>query len=229
MSLRDKNLVPGEYYHFYNRGIGKSEIFLDYQDYDRFIKLLYLCNSEKNINFRDLIVNNKIDAFDFERGHCLVSILGWVLMPNHFHLIVFSPRSDLGETYNPLTEFMRKVSTSYSMYFNKKYKRTGSLFEGKFKSKHIDEENYFYYIFSYVHLNPLKLIQSDWKEKGIIDKQAAILYMKNFPYSSFQDYFSFPRKQSKIINFEFLPEYLQSNHVDDLFEWINIPRSDLGR
>lgn len=220
MSLRDKNLVPNEYYHIYNRGNGKNEIFHDEEDYLRFMKLLYLHNTKKNINFRDLIVNNKIDAFDFERGTPLVSVLAWVLMPNHFHIVLISPRSDLGEEYNPITEFMRKVSTSYAMYFNKKYKRTGSLFEGNFKSKHIGEENYFNYIFAYVHLNPIKLIQSDWKEKGIIDKEYALEYLKNFPYSSFQDYFGSPRKQGKIISKSFMPDYFHNNHVNELLDWI---------
>jgi REP element-mobilizing transposase RayT len=139
MSLRDKNLVTNEYYHIYNRGNGKHEIFLDEEDYDRFIKILYVCNSERSFNFRDLIVDPKIDAYDFERGAPLVSILSWVLMPNHFHIVLISPRLDLGEEYNPISKFMTKVSTSYAMYFNKKYKRTGGLFEGTFKSKHIEE------------------------------------------------------------------------------------------
>lgn len=221
MSLRDKNLVPNEYYHIYNRGNGKNKIFLDEEDYSRFMKLLYLCNSEYKINFRDLIVNNKIDAFDFERGTSLVSVLAWVLMPNHFHIILISPRQDLGEIYdNPIAKFMQKVLTSYSMYFNKKYKRTGSLFEGKFKSKHIGEENYFNYIFSYVHLNPIKLIQSDWKENGIQDIKRSTEYLHKFKYSSFQDYLNISRKESKIINKDLLPEYFHLNHTKELFEWI---------
>lgn len=220
MSIRDKSLVPNEYYHLYNRGNGKHEIFLDDEDYDRFIKIIYVCNSKRGFNFRDLIIDPKIDAFEFERGAPLVSILGWVLMPNHFHIILISPRSDLGEEYNPVTEFMRKVSTAYAMYFNKKYKRTGGLFEGTFKSRHIGEENYFNYIFSYVHLNPIKLIQKDWKEKGIIDKNKAKDFLAEYKYSSFQDYFGLKRKQEKIINKDAMPEYFLCRHVKDLFNWI---------
>lgn len=98
MSVRDKKLVTNEYYHIYNRGNGKNKIFLDKDDYDHFIKLLFICNSERSFNFRDSIVDIKIDAFEFERGESLASILAWVIMPNHFHLILISPRSDLGET-----------------------------------------------------------------------------------------------------------------------------------
>ena len=227
MSLRDKNLVSGEYYHLYNRGNGKNKIFLDDQDYDRFMKLLYICNSENKFVFRDLIVEKNIDAFDFERGTPLVSILCWTLMPNHFHIIVSSHRSDLWEKgYNPITEFMRKISTSYSLYFNKKYKRSGALFEGKFKSKHIGEENYFNYIFSYVHLNCIKLIQPDWKERGIDDNKRVHMYINNFRYSSFPDFFIDSlkeRKESKIIDKDKIPNYLKIKNSYDLFDYIKHP------
>jgi REP element-mobilizing transposase RayT len=221
MAIRDKNLVINEYYHIYNRGNDKKKIFLDDEDHDRFIKLLYICNSKNNFNFRNSIVRNKINAFDFEKGDPLVSILGWVLMPNHFHIVLISHRSDLGEgDYNPITEFMRKVSTAYVMYFNKKYKKTGSLFEGKFKSRHIGEENYFNYIFSYIHLNPIKLIQKNWKEKGIMNKDRAKNFLEEYRYSSFQDYFGKKRKQNSIIDYDSIPEYSHCNHVKDLFKWI---------
>lgn len=221
MAIRDKSLVPNEYYHLYNRGNDKKEIFLDDKDYDHFIKLLYICNSKKEFKFRNSIVRSKINAFDFERGEPLVSILGWVLMPNHFHIILISHRSDLcTEKYNPITEFMRKVSTAYVMYFNKKYGKTGSLFEGKFKSRHIGKENYFNYIFSYVHLNPIKLIQKDWKEKGIADKVKAKEFLEKYKYSSFQDYFGLKRRPELIIDKDSIPEYCLCNHVKDLFEWV---------
>ncbi len=221
MSLRKSNLVEKEYYHIYNRGNGKNEIFNSEEDYYHFCKLLFVCNSEKSFKFRDSIIDQKIDAWDFERGEQLVDICAWVLMPNHFHIVLISHRSDLWEKdYNPITEFMRKLSTAYAMYFNKKYSRTGSLFEGKFKSSHIGKENYFNYIFSYVHLNPIKLIQSDWKENGIKNKKETISYLVDFKYSSFQDFYGVPRKELKIINKNSLPEYLKCDHANDLFEWI---------
>lgn len=226
MALRNDNLVSGEYFHIYNRGNGKNKIFLDEEDYNRFIKLLYVCNSQNNFKFRDSIVDIKIDALDFERGKPIVSILAWVLMPNHFHIFLISHRSDLWEEgYNPITEFMRKVSTAYAMYFNKKYKRTGSLFEGKFKSKHISEDNYFNYLFAYIHLNPVKLIQKDWKEKGIKDQKKAHEFLLGYKYSSFQDFFGESRKEGKIINKSILPDYIKKSHVKDLFDWVTIDKS----
>src|SRR3989339_382023 len=92
MSIRKTTLVEGEYYHVYNRGNGKQKIFLDDEDYERFIKLLYICNSEKKINFREEIVNKNIDAFEFKRGQQIVSMGAWVLMPNHFHVYITIPK-----------------------------------------------------------------------------------------------------------------------------------------
>lgn len=221
MGLRDSNLIAEEYYHIYNRGNGKNIIFNSEEDYDRFAKLLYVCNSENGFKFRDSIVDQKIDTWDFDRGKSLVEICAWVLMPNHFHIILISHRSDLWkDKYNPITEFMRKLSTAYVMYFNKKHGRTGSLFEGKFKSKNVGADNYFNYLFSYVHLNPVKLIQSDWKENGIKDKEKAISYLSNFSYSSFQDFYGVSRKEEKIINKDSLSESFKYDHIEELFEWI---------
>jgi REP element-mobilizing transposase RayT len=223
MSIRNTKLVSGEYFHIYNRGNNKNKIFLDEEDYDRFEKILYICNSRKNFNFRDSIVNTKIEAYDLERGTQLVSIIAWVLMPNHFHLFLISPRQGLGdEGKDNISKYMQKVSTSYVMYFNKKYKHTGSLFEGKFKVKHVDKENYFNYLFSYIHLNCIKLIQSDWKKNGIKDKVKAKKYLEDFKYSSFQDYFGNKRKKEKIINKKMLPNYIKKIHIDEIFEWVNI-------
>lgn len=222
MSIRSVKLVSGEYFHIYNRGNGKQKIFLDEEDYDRFEKILYICNSEKNFNFRDSIIDIKIEAFDLERGTPLVSILAWVLMPNHFHLFLISPRHGLGEEENEnITNYLHRVSTSYAMYFNKKYKRTGSLFEGRFKAKYVNKENYFNYLFAYIHLNCIKVIQPDWKKNGIRDKEKAKNYLKTFQHSSFQDYFSNKRKQEKIINKNVLPSHIKRLHTNKLFEWIN--------
>jgi len=188
----------------------------------RFEKILYLCNSEKNFNFRDSIVNIKIEAYDLKRGLPIISILAWVLMPNHFHIFLISPRHGLGdEEEEMISNYMHRLSTAYAMYFNKKYKRTGSLFEGRFKAKHVNKENYFNYLFAYIHLNCIKLIQSDWKKNGINNIEKTKEYLKKFKHSSFQDYFGEKRKQSRIINKDILPKSIKKIHVGELFNWIN--------
>jgi putative transposase len=223
MSTSKKELLPNYYYHIYNRGNGKNRIFLDENDYNRFIKLLYLYNTERKFRFRDVITYPKIDSWNFDGGSPIIDICAWVLMPNHFHLVVISHRSDLWKlNNNPVTEFMRKVFTSYSMYFNKKYNRKGSLFESKFKAKLINRENYFNYIFSYIHLNPIKLIQKDWKENGIINKEEAIEFLKKYKYSSFLDFFGIKRKESKIISNNSVPGYIRECNTVDLFTWFEL-------
>ena len=233
MTYRKEALVEGEYYHIYNRGNSKQNIFTDDLDRDRFTKLLYLCNSEKSINFRDDIVGKKIDAFDFNRGEELVSIGAWVLMPNHFHIYITLndlPKSDFG---NNITEFMRKLLTSYSKYFNTKYRRTGGLFESKFKSVHIETDIQAKYIFSYIHLNPIKLIDKNWKEDGIKDFQKAKKFLESYKWSSYMDYKGVVREENKILNREKFPYYFKTikDFDDEMIEWLsfNLPKSDFGK
>src|SRR3989344_1469204 len=172
MSIRKVNFIVGEYYHLYNRGNSKQKIFIDQEDYNHFVKLLYLCNSTRSITYRDISKN----VYDFEREETLVFIGAYCLMPNHFHILV-KEKSEKG-----ISKFMQKISTAYSMYFNQKYKRTGGLFEGKFKSQHLNIDRYLKYIFSYIHLNPTKLIEAKWKEIGIENIKGAVAYLKNYQH-----------------------------------------------
>ena len=224
MTYRKEALVEGEYYHIYNRGNSKQNIFTDDLDRDRFTKLLYLCNSEKSINFRDDIVGKKIDAFDFNRGEELVSIGAWVLMPNHFHLYI-SPRrrlGDLGEETNSISVFVQKLCTSYSMYFNKKYKRTGKLFEGPFKAVHTKNDIQSKYIFSYIHLNPLKLIDPLWKEKEIRNVKKSIEFLNKYEWSSYLDFRKIKRLKGRILNLKVFPQYFLDKEIFDkeIFDWV---------
>jgi REP element-mobilizing transposase RayT len=114
----------------------------------------------------------------------LVNILGYALMPNHFHLLMQQKVDD------GIKKFMHRLGTAYSMYFNKKNDRTGVLFQGRFKAKHIDNDPYFLHIFSYVHLNPLDLFQENWKQEGLKNKKEATKFLLEYPYASCGDYFA---------------------------------------
>ena len=212
---REVPFIVGEYYHLYNRGNSKQDIFLDAEDYERFAKLLYLCNTLKSVNFRDDIVSQNIDAWDFDRGNEIVSIGAWVLMPNHFHIyITLSPRTRLGETENDaISYFMGKLCTAYSMYFNKKHRRTGKLFEGPFKSVHSVSDEQAKYIFSYIHLNPVKLISPKWKEEGIKDIKKAFNFLDKYKLGSYLDYKETKRPENKIISPEDFPGYFSNKGV----------------
>ena len=224
MTLRKVPLLPGEYFHIYNRGNNKQEIFLDDEDRNHFIKLLYLSNSSKNVNFRDDIVDKKIDTFDFKRGTPIVSIGAWVLMPNHFHLYITSPTPGVGEEHKAcITLFMHKLCMSYAKYFNAKYKRTGGVYEGPFKSIHITDDIQAKYLFSYIHLNPVKLIDPLWKENGIKDIKKSLDFLLQYKWSSYHDHRGISRKENKILDLENFPEYFSTikNFDSEILSWLN--------
>ncbi|MFA6325516.1 MAG: transposase [Candidatus Paceibacterota bacterium] len=217
MSIRKINFVDGEYYHIYNRGNSRQKIFIDKNDYFHFMGLLFACNSTSNLKTENLTRKNGLTIYDFDRGDSLVDIGTYCLMPNHFHILI-TKKSEGG-----ISKFMQKLSTAYSMYFNKKYKRSGSLFEGKFKSEHANDDRYLKYLFSYIHLNPIKLIQHEWKESGVKDKEEALNYLKKYFYSSCIDFLGENRIQNKIINHESFPKYFPSKNLfkKEIFEWIS--------
>ncbi len=219
MSIRKVAFVPGEYYHIYNRGNSKQRIFHDKADYERFIGLLYACNNQEN--FKIFNIPKGQDLFSIERGKILVDIGAYILMPNHFHLLITQ-----GED-GDISKFMQKVSTAYVMYYNKKYERTGGLFEGKFKSQHAGSDRYLKYLFSYIHLNCLKLLSKNWKEEGFRNKKEAIEYLSNYKYSSYIDYLGFERVQNKILNTEAFPKYFsnKASFIEEIFDWFSYDES----
>lgn len=213
MSIRKVSFAFGEYYHIYNRGNSKQIIFHNNEDYRHFIKLLYLSNTRNNIILRNINKN----FFDFKQENMMVAVGAYCLMPNHFHLIITQTED------GSISKFMQKLTTAYSMYYNKKYKRTGSLFEGKFKSQHAGDDRYLKYLFSYVHLNPIKMIQKDWKEKGINNKREAISFLNNYKYSSYLDYLGTKREENMILNIEAFPNYFpgKEKFEKEIFEWLS--------
>ena len=170
MSLRNARFNKGEYYHLYNRGNSKQEIFHDEEDYLRFISLLYISNTSENFNLYDLNRIFNFNVYELDIKNTIVSVGAYCLMPNHFHLLITE------KVEGGISKFMQKLSTAYVMYYNKKYDHTGGLFEGKFKSVHVDNDTQMKYLFSYIHLNPIKLIQKDWKKEGIKNKKESLKF-----------------------------------------------------
>lgn len=172
-----------EVYHIYNRGVEKRDIFLDDQDHFRFIHDLFEFNDQnpaKNINFNPN--NEGVHTRERRPRERLVDIIAFCLMPNHYHLIVRQ------RTEGGITNFMRKLGTGYTNYFNVRYDREGVLFQGKFKAIHITNESHFLYLPHYIHLNPLDLFMPEWREQKIKDVQQAIEYLEKYRWSSFNDY-----------------------------------------
>lgn len=213
--LREMNFSTGEYYHIYNRGTDKRSIFMEPHDYKRFDALLYVCNSTESVNISKHFRQGRsfTELFDIDRGEQLVDIIAYCLIPNHFHLLI-RERSEGG-----IQKFMMKLSTGYSMYFNKKNKRTGALFESRFKAKYIDSDEYLKYLIAYIHLNPIKMIDPEWKKNGIQDILVAQDYLKNYEYSSYLEYQGVTRLESKILNREAGPEYFATSK--DFNDFVN--------
>ena len=127
------------YYHVYNRGAGKRKIFFDTVDKKKFMSLLarYL---------DDTITEVRADGAEYEKS--TAKLAAYCLMGNHFHLLLYQEETDA------IRELVNSVSIAYSMYFNKRYKQSGRLFEGPFRATQINNEAYFDHITRYIHLNP---------------------------------------------------------------------------
>lgn len=191
-------------YHLYNRGVDKRNIFLDTHDYFRFINGLYEFNDLQHvINFRKRYENTANPEFLREREN-LVDVICFCLMPNHFHLLVRQLLDD------GIPKFMQKSSTSYAMSFNKKLKRTGRLYESRFKAILIEDDEYLMHLSRYIHLNPLDLIQPDWRKKGIRSRERAIKFLEGYKWSTFHDYTGKDRFQH-IIDKEPMGWYFKSH------------------
>ncbi len=212
----------GEYYHIYNRGTDKRVIFLENRDYQRFKILLYLCNCAEPVDICNHLRTGRTfnGLLKTKRGDTLVDIGTYCLMPNHFHILVRE------KVEGGITKFAVKLLTAYSMYFNKKNNRRGTLFESNFKAKHVDSDEYLKYLFAYIHLNPVKLIDPEWKENGISDRRNAKKYLSDYSFSSYPDYQEVPRLESKIINREVFPKYFDSKKDFNAFidEWLTLAK-----
>ena len=154
---------------------------------------------------------------EIDRGEPLVAIGAYCLMPNHFHLLVKEISA------GGISKFMEKLGTGYSMYFNKKNGRTGFLFQGNFKAEHVDSDEYLKYLFAYIHLNPVKLIEAEWKETGIRDKQRAQKYLGQYRYSSYRDYLGEGTDESLILSKTEFPEYFTATRdfSDYISYWLD--------
>ncbi len=188
--------VTGQFYHIYNRGVDKRKIFFSDGDWNHFMRLLYMRNNETSIPIHRA-KNKKL--LEIERSNTIVDICAYALMPNHFHLLLYEKQE------NGISSFMQKLLTSYSMYMNKKYERTGPLMCRPFRAKHVGTDNYLQWLFAYIHLNPLSQIEPKWKKKGISDTRKAQDFLETYQYSSYWDYLNKLRDEKYILNETVLP------------------------
>lgn len=170
MPYRYTPFVDSQIYHIYNRGSEKRLIFESLRDYQRFIKTLTYYQIE-NPKPRFSIYSPKFHTIDSSK--LIVEILGYCLMPNHFHLLIKQLRN--GGT----SEYIRKVSNSYTKFFNIKYNRVGPLFQGQFKAVLIENDEQLMHVSRYIHLNPLT--------------SYLVKNLEQYKWSSYSEYLGFSR------------------------------------
>jgi len=176
--MRKEILANHCFYHVYNRGVDKRDIFIDKRDYFRFIRGLFEFNNSQPVRIRLEIP----ELEERQPRELMVAILCFCLMPNHFHLIL----EQLKE--NGVANFMQKLGVGYTSYFNEKYERSGVLFQGAYKVVQVETEQQLLHLSRYVHINPAELIVPDWKLEGIENWGKVNKFLENYRWSSYQDY-----------------------------------------
>ncbi len=173
-----------ELYHALNRGVEKRVIFLDDQDRARFVSGLELFNDTLSIDNLHRIINGLDVGPTRSNKEPLVEIHGWCLMKNHYHLLL----SEVEE--GGITKFLMKLNVGYAKYFNKKYKRSGTLFQSRTKKVLIAKDAHFLHILNYIHLNPLDYSRDmhNWRELKISGASQAINYLNKYKWSSYHNY-----------------------------------------
>lgn len=170
-----KEYLPDSYYHLYNRGVEKRIIYQDEQDYKTFLSYLKLYLSppsklpdEISEEFRVIADKLRLNNFNTE-----IKLISFCLMPNHFHLLVQQKSID------SISKFMQSLATKYTMYFNKRYKRVGKLYQGPYKAVLVKSEAQLLHLSRYIHLNPVA-------NQKLTPKQVHQKLIQS--YSSYKDY-----------------------------------------
>jgi len=150
--MRKHPLVTSQYYHIFNRGVDKRDIFMSKKDMNRFILSIKQFNKIYPVgSIRDNLRDKLSSSYLKRKGkeNPLVSIVCYCFNPNHFHFILKQ------ETDGGISEFLKRLMGGYTKYFNLSHKRNGALFQGRFKSRLVNDDQYFLKIFPYVNINNL--------------------------------------------------------------------------
>ncbi|MDO8492230.1 MAG: transposase [bacterium] len=176
--MRNISIAPNEYYHLFNRGVLKQDIFLNDRDRVRFLFALLHFQSNFTLTNPEYYVNNYIEhrVFNISKKTAdkiledrSVELTSFCLMPNHFHLLV------LEKNEGGIAKYMQRILNAYTKYFNTKYKKSGHLFQGPYKAVHVESNSQLLHLSAYIHRNPREL--AGWKNKE-----------ENYQWSSYQDY-----------------------------------------
>lgn len=193
-----KIYAPQQYYHIYNRGVEKRKIFQDDEDYTVFLNLL-----KRHL---DKSITKDKYGREYENYLGKVELLSFCLMPNHYHLLFY-----LGDDVTVLSNLIRRVTNSYSSYFNRKYHRVGHLFQDRYKASMILRDDYLVHISRYIHLNPSNFEVYQWSSLAyyygqknaawVLPGKILELFSSSEEYSTFmRDYVSYKKELEDVKN-----------------------------
>ena len=191
-----KQDIADGFYHVYTRGHGRQKIFRDEQDYITFLTLLqrYLSAEEARDPY----------GVPYPNFYNKLELLAYCLMPNHIHLFVYQHQ------IQAMGQFMRSLLTSYSRYFNKKYKQSGSLFESRYKASLISDDAYLEHISRYIHLNP-----HNWQE---YEYTSLPYYLQHEEVSWIRPKRVLERFASPGEYFEFMKDYVEQKKILEIIK-----------
>lgn len=193
--------APGEYYHLFNRGNNKQDVYLDDSDRARFLIALLLAQADAPLRFGRIVKRflrtGVLPLTEDERSvlmkRPLVHVVSFALMPNHFHLIVVERMRD------GIARYMQRLLNSYTKYFNTKRERSGHLFQGPFHVVHVEDDDQLLYLSAYVHRNPRNLL--GWRGREHL-----------YPWSSFMDYTS-ENRWGSLLKFDIVMQHFPRGGV----------------
>ena len=178
--MRKETTTPGEYYHIFNRGINKNDIF--YNDLDRLRFLFLITHLQSAVSFKNISREIKLLVQSRALHSCVdkeiiaeickerfIELVAFALMPNHFHLLIREVQE------NGIPQYMHKILTAYSKYINIKHEKDGHVLQGPYRIVHVDNNEQLTYLSAYIHRNPRDL--QAWTNKEI-----------SYPWSSYQDF-----------------------------------------
>lgn len=203
MPTRKIQFSPGELYHIYNRGNAKQDIFHNDRDRYRFLQAMYLSNNRNSsvgvselerkikgytlVDIKEYFIRNKVGFDPF------VKIYIDCLMPNHYHFLIEEVKE------GGVVNFMQRLGNSYAKYFSIKNDRPGSLFQGRFKAVHIEDDDQLKYLLAYINIiNPAQLVEPELKENGIRDFDRVLKFVNNYNWSTHQEFMG--RRESLLID-----------------------------
>ena len=225
MSERKLRFANEEIYHIVMRAVDGTNLFRNERDYLRMIHDLFEFNDVNpapsifRVNYHRRINVTKSDFVTLKRKRkLLVEILAFCLMPNHIHLLVKQLRE------NGISKFIQKFG-GYALYYNKKYKRKGHLFQDRFRAIHIKTNEQLQTVFVYIHTNPIAIIFPGWKERGIKDFKKSKNFIENYRWSSYPDYLG-EKNLPSITSREFLKKVMSGakNCQEFVNDWLRYKR-----